>query len=275
MLSILLILLLNNVYSQIVVICTGEYAKVYHSRDDCTGLNNCKGDLIRVYQSEAINKYKLQRPCCVCWYPSSIGCGTDDIPNNNQPTKFNPYVPQFRNEEEMKLYAYANAKKRQEEAAAYAAAGALAVGAIIGSNDFYIQYFKEKRVYMTAWYGMVVDDRGLAFGFRKTFNKSFIEYGASVIPKSDYQGLDGGYPKWAGHFNYIRNLKLVKGKDKLNLFIGPSINSFFTESASFGIGGITGFSYKLSDWLKFDTRYELTSTTDRLGASIVLTFNQN
>ena len=265
----ILIFLKISGQSQLVYVCTGEYAKVFHSKNNCSGLNNCKSSILLVSESEAKNKYNLQRPCCICLNNRS-GCGTEDLPA----TKFNPYVPQ-QHIETSPEYIEAMRRKREKEAAAYAAAGTLAVGAIIGSNDFYVQYFKEEKTYITPMYGMVVDDRGIAFGFRKTFNRSFIEYGASVIRKSEYQGPDGGYPKWAGHFNYIHNFKLIKGTDKLNLFIGPSINSFFTESASFGIGGITGFSFKLSDWMKIDTRYEITSTTNRIGAGIVLTYNQN
>mgnify|MGYP000497970661 CR=1 FL=1 len=90
-LTFFLMIVINSAYTQIVVICTGEYAKVYHSKENCTGLNNCKGEIIKVSQSDAVNRYKLQRPCCVCWYPSPNGCATDDMPINNQPTKSQNY----------------------------------------------------------------------------------------------------------------------------------------------------------------------------------------
>ena len=31
--------------SQIVYVCTGSYAYAYHSRPNCPGLGNCKGDI--------------------------------------------------------------------------------------------------------------------------------------------------------------------------------------------------------------------------------------
>ena len=33
--------------SDIVYVCFGDYSEKYHSRSNCTGLNNCKGELIQ------------------------------------------------------------------------------------------------------------------------------------------------------------------------------------------------------------------------------------
>lgn len=288
-LTFFLMIVINSAYTQIVVICTGEYAKVYHSKENCTGLNNCKGEIIKVSQSDAVNRYKLQRPCCVCWYPSPIGCATDDMPINNQPTKFNPYYPNFSSEEEMKLYAYASAKRKAEEAAAFAAAGTLVFAAIANSNDFYIHYikaFNEKNY--ENW--ETISSNGLGFGFRVGNNKSVFEYGASFI-KSDvvktrqsynpfvktfqsYNSYDSRI-KWGGHLNYLYNFPIIKNNNKLNIYLGASLNSFFSKEEPIGIGGIGGVNLKVLNWLKIDTRYEKTNTTSRIASGILLNFNKN
>jgi hypothetical protein len=278
-----LMITMNNAYSQIVVICTGEYAKVYHSKDNCTGLNNCKGEIIKVFQSDAVNKYKLQRPCCVCWYPSPIGCATDDMPIKNQPTKFNPYVPAFSSDEEMQLYAYASAKRKAEEAAAYAATGALVFGAIANSNDFYIHYIKasDEKNYQ---FNENISSNGLAFGFRVVKNKSAFEYGASFIQDNIvtifqsynyYSSSSESKLKWGAHLNYLYNIPVLKNSNKLNLYLGASLNSFFSKDEPIGIGGIGGVNFNILNWLKIDARYEKTSTTNRIGSGIILNFNNN
>lgn len=265
-----LMITMNNAYSQIVIICTGEYAKVYHNKDNCTGLNNCKGEIIKVSQSDAVNKYKLQRPCCVCWYPSPIGCATDDMPIKNRITKFNPYVPAFSNEEEMKLYAYANAKRSAEEAAAYAATGELVFGAIANSNDFYIHYLNasDEKNYE---FNESISSNGLGFGFRVGKKKSVFEYGASFIQNNIYSETK---LKWGAHLNYQFYLPIVKNSNKFNLYLGPSLNSFFSKDESIGIGGIGGLSLNILNWLKIDARYEKTTTTNRIASGIILNFNK-
>jgi hypothetical protein len=48
-----------------VYICTGKYAKVYHSTNECRGLRNCKGDIIKVTLYDATHKYG-RRACKEC-----------------------------------------------------------------------------------------------------------------------------------------------------------------------------------------------------------------
>ncbi len=73
---------------QRVYICTGQYAYAYHSRPDCPGLNNCKGEIKYTDEHTAINR--LERiPCCRCWSNVKGRC-IDDNPQNT----FNKYVPQ-------------------------------------------------------------------------------------------------------------------------------------------------------------------------------------
>jgi hypothetical protein len=283
MLFLAFLLLINKANSQIVVICTGEYARVYHSRENCTGLNNCRGEIIKVYQSDAINKYKLQRPCCVCWYPSPIGCSTDDMTKSTQTTKFNPYVSEFSSEEEMKLYAYANAKKKAEEARAIAAAGALAFASIAGSNDFYIHLLKASNE-KNYQYNQNINSVGLDFGFRLTNNNSAFEYGASLIQDEIVTVTNTGWYisstsenklKWGAHLSYLYNFHLIKNSDKLNAFIGVTANSFFSKEQPFGIGGVGGLNLKLLNWLKLDTRFEKSNTTNRFLTGLIITYNGN
>ena len=47
-----------------VYICTGRYAKKYHSRPNCRGLNNCRGGIKKV----ELEKIKGHRsPCSICY----------------------------------------------------------------------------------------------------------------------------------------------------------------------------------------------------------------
>lgn len=49
-----------------VYICNSSGAKVYHSSQNCRGLNNCTHGVIAVSQTDAINKYG-RRACKVCY----------------------------------------------------------------------------------------------------------------------------------------------------------------------------------------------------------------
>ena len=47
-------------------ICTGSSAYTYHSRSNCSGMNNCKSSIKQVTLDEAVKKYH-RRPCKKCW----------------------------------------------------------------------------------------------------------------------------------------------------------------------------------------------------------------
>ena len=51
--------------SSTVYICTGGYAKKYHSYSNCRGLSNCKGDIIAVSKNTA--KEKGRTACSICY----------------------------------------------------------------------------------------------------------------------------------------------------------------------------------------------------------------
>jgi hypothetical protein len=48
-----------------VIICTGEYSKVYHKTGRCKGLKNCKAEIktVTLEQAQKLNR----RPCKMCY----------------------------------------------------------------------------------------------------------------------------------------------------------------------------------------------------------------
>ena len=50
-------------YSSTVYICTGAYATKYHRSSYCSGLNNCKGDVVAISINEIGNRSACQK-CC-------------------------------------------------------------------------------------------------------------------------------------------------------------------------------------------------------------------
>lgn len=110
---------INIPNTQIVYVCTGQYAYAYHSRSDCPGLGNCKGEIRYTDQYTAENK--LGRvPCCRCWSNVAGRC-KDDNPYYSPPTQFNPYVPQTPSVAYDPDYIAARNQREQEQAEAIAA----------------------------------------------------------------------------------------------------------------------------------------------------------
>jgi len=109
-------------------------------------------------------------------------------------------------------------------------------------------------------------------GLRVDYSNSALEYGISHIVyessvfDSNYNEID----YWGLHISYLQNIFSEKTPDKLNFYVGPSINYV----SDFGIGGIVGVNYKLFDRLMFDFRYELTSQTNQLSAGLIFTYNK-
>lgn len=54
----------NSDKSDIVYICTGSKAKVYHKYKDCRGLDRCSGSIKEISLDEA---KKIRRPCKICY----------------------------------------------------------------------------------------------------------------------------------------------------------------------------------------------------------------
>jgi hypothetical protein len=49
----------------IVYICTGSSSKRYHKTDDCRGLNNCKGTIVKISQQKA--REMGRTACKICY----------------------------------------------------------------------------------------------------------------------------------------------------------------------------------------------------------------
>lgn len=237
----------NETNVQTVYVCTGQYSYAYHSRNDCPGLNNCKGQI--QYTDEYYATSTLQRkPCCRCWNNVVNNC-KDDNPSYG---------------------SSGGSGGGNDEALGYVAIVAVAFSAVILSNDLY--------VYPT----YSLDDNskngvGWSFGFRKTFDHSALEYGASIInSKHDYYSYNGTYigkhnrEKWGWNFNYIHHFFESKTADWMTPYAGLSVNYF----NDFGYGGIVGTKMRLFDRLDFDVRYEYTTETSRIQAGLIFTYQK-
>lgn len=49
-----------------VYVCTGDYAYAYHANSYCSGLNNCKGEIVFVSTNKA-KKMNRKKPCDICY----------------------------------------------------------------------------------------------------------------------------------------------------------------------------------------------------------------
>ena len=234
----------SSTLNQTVYICTGEYAYAYHSRSDCPGLNNCKGEIKYTDESTA-SSYFRRVPCCRCWSNVSDRCKDDN------PT-------------------YGGGGGGGDGAAIIAAV--VVVGsAIILSNDIY--------VYPT--YSIMNGQKGVnqkssfgwSFGFRKTFSKSALEYGVSLIPNQNYSNYyyNAGSTQTGFHLNFVHELLKSKMPTNITVYAGPSLNYL----DDFGYGGLIGGRYQLLKRLNVDLRYELTSQTNNIKLGLVFNYQRN
>ena len=249
-LALLLFVSLTSIaQSQSVVICTGLNAYAYHRQSDCAGLNNCQGEKIIVNEQDAINYYD-RSACCKC-YPYSANCKDD--------------APQY--------YSGSGGA-----AAGYAAIGVGAAFVIAGvfilSNDVYCY-----PVY--SFYNRPGGDNnpdfrngtGWSFGFRKTFDYSAIEYGAHYIKYSfrlNNEPITRYVRDWGIRVNFVREIFFHRTPDNIRFYIGPTVNVF----KKVGYGGIGGVSVTLTDRIKLDTRYELTTQTHQFQVGIIFKYQK-
>jgi hypothetical protein len=239
-------------YSQTVYVCTGAYAYTYHSRSNCPGLGNCKGEIRYTNESYAVNNMN-RVPCCRCWSNVSGRC-KDDNPYNS---------------------GNSAGGANNSEAYAVLAIAFIATSVAILSNDFYIyraHSFHKSKKFNTS----ISDLTGWVFGFRKTFKNSALEYGASYfkshqhLPYSFLPSAGLETDRWGGHFNFVHQVFYNKSTNWLKLYFGPSVNYVY----DLGMGGIVGTEIRLFDRLKLDVRYELTSQTNQIQAGLILTYQK-
>lgn len=229
----------NLKIAQTAYVCTEEYSHTYHSRSNCPGLNNCKGDIKYTDEYNATQSLR-RKPCCRCWSNVSNNC-KDDNPSYGSGENSN-----------------------NDEVKAYVAFAVVTFSAAVLSNDLYVYPIysldnKSKNSF------------GWSFGFRKTFNHSALEYGISVINReygdNYYQFTDR---EWGIHLNYIHHIFDNKTPYWLTPYIGLSVNNFY----NFGYGGVIGTKIRLLDRLDFDVRFEQTTETSRIQAGLIFTYQK-
>ena len=246
----------TNTFNQTVFVCTGPYAYAYHSKSDCPGLSNCSGEIKYTDEISAINS-RWSKPCCRCWSNVVNNCKDDN------PT----YV-----------YRGGSGSSGSGDQASGIAIAIIAGSAIILSNDMYLyrlstfdRHQSNGTYYSESGYGT-----GWSFGFRKTFKKSALEYGMSIIDyKIKYKNINDTYrygnsEKYGIYFNYIHEIFASKMPNKVSLYVGPTINSF----EGTGYGAIIGTYYKLFDRLKIDFRYERTTQTNQIQLGLIFNYQK-
>ncbi len=248
---------LSNVSnSQTVYICTGSYAYAYHSRSDCPGLNNCKGEIKYADENFAVNN--LGRvPCCRCWSNVTGRCKDD-----------NPY------------YGGSGGGDDNSEALAYIALAVVIASAAVLSNDIYIyptySFYKGNYNDNRSGISQATNSPGWVFGFRKTFKHSALEYGGSYFKSAFENNYGDGYSyteendRWGMHFNFVHQLFYNQTPYWVKVYLGPSLNYIY----DFGYGGLIGTEIRIFDRLKFDLRYEYTTQTNQIQAGLIFTYQK-
>lgn len=242
------ILNLENEFNNLVVVCTGDYAYAFHSNVNCSGLNNCQGEMVAVDVSRA--RYIGRKPCCICL--SSMGSDCVNDGGNS----------------------YGGGGGSGDAAAlGIIAIAVVSLSAIVLSNDIYI-HTTNSFIQEPNYNGLTSNlAQGITAGFRKTFKRSALEYGASYLTY-------GGTSFWAGdynnsrmgyHLNFVQNLFYSSLPKWFSIYLGPSINSINYE---FGYGGIGGVSFNLGERFKFDFRYERTNLTNQIMGGIILKYQK-
>jgi hypothetical protein len=236
----------SSTLNQTVYICTGDYAYAYHSRSNCPGLNNCKGEIRYADESTASSSYR-RVPCCRCWSNVSDRCKDDN------PT-----------------YGGGGGNGGGGDGVAIIAAVVIVGSAIILSNDIY--------AYPT--YSIRNGQKGLnqkssfgwSFGFRKTFSKSALEYGVSLIQDQNNNNYyyNSGSTQTGFHLNFVHELLKSKMPKNITVYAGPSLNYL----DDFGYGGLIGGRYQLLKRLNFDLRYELTSQTNNIKLGLIFNYQR-
>lgn len=245
---------------QIVFICNGMYAYAYHSRKDCPGLGNCKGQILYTYESTAISSYR-RVPCCKCWAQVAGRC-RDDNPSSG---------------------GGGGGGGGSGDAMAFVGVVILVTSAAILSNDFYFEptysfhSFSQNGNQLLSQPSINTRDAfGYSFGFRKTLKKSAFEYGVSNITREENYHYGGSSyetsykNRWGIHLNYIHQIKHQKIPNWLYLYVGPTLN--YVDD--WGYGGILSGQVNLLSRLKLDVRYEFTNQTNQIQAGLIFNYQR-
>jgi hypothetical protein len=241
--------------NQTVYICTGQYAYAYHSRNNCPGLSNCGGQ-INATDEESVLNSRWNKPCCRCWSNVISNC-KDDNPNYGS-------------------NAYGGGSNNDAVGAVILAI--VAGSAIILSNDLYvyrINSFYDNNINTGTNTSKIGNSNGWAFGFRKTFNKSALEYGMSIFQTEiKYNNnFSNKSEEYKFNLNYIHNLFDSKLPKNWKVYLGPTINTSDILD-NIGYGGIIGTNYKIFDRLKIDLRYEVTNQTNQIQLGLIFNYQK-
>jgi hypothetical protein len=245
----------NNEINQIVYVCSGQYAYAYHSNDKCPGLNNCGGQILTTNEDAALSS-RWNKPCCRCWSNVKSNCKDDN------PTYGNAYGGGGGN----------------EDAASAAAIAIIAGSAIVLSNDLYvyrINSFYNNNINKILNTTQIGNSTGWSFGFRKTFNKSALEYGMSIFQTEiKYnKNFSNTSEEYKFNLNYIHNLFDSKLTENFKIYLGPTINTSDVFD-NIGYGGIIGTNYKIFNRLKIDLRYEVTNQTNQIQLGLIFNYQK-
>jgi hypothetical protein len=244
--------------NQIVYVCTGKYAYAYHSTDKCPGLNNCGSQIIKTNEEDVL-KSRWNKPCCRCWSNVKNNC-KDDNPNYGS-------------------NAYGGGSSNNNDDVGGAVVLAIVAGsAIILSNDLYvyrINSFFDNNIDTGINTSQIGNSKGWAFGFRKTFNKSALEYGMSIFQTEiKYSNtFSNTSEKYKFNLNYIHNLFDSKFPKNLKVYLGPTINASDILD-NIGYGGVIGTNYRIFDRLKIDLRYEITNQTNQIQLGLIFNYQK-
>lgn len=255
----------DELETQSIILCLGEYAYAYHYRSNCPGLNNCKGEIRTSSSTQG------RKPCCIC--VSKYNCAEDG-----------------------KKYAGGSSSNGggdgNSDAYAYMAVAIVALSAAVLSNDFYVYPTYSFIGSTDSYYGKNKGyGVGYTFGFRKTFNYSALELGASHINYktkitssfSNYLGnfvedtYESSNKRWSYHFNYVHDI-FYRTPNWYRLYIGPtfimSSNYDFYGESTYSYGVLIGAKTDIANRLKFDIRYEYTSETNQIRAGLIYNYQR-
>jgi hypothetical protein len=244
----------ENKINQTVYICTGNYSYAYHSVSNCPGLGNCKGEIKYTDEYSAVNSFE-RKPCCRCWKNVTNNC-KDDFANYS-----------------------GGGGGSNSDGSGEAVLAILLVSASVAilSNDVYVyptySFYKDPN-----FSNLKPSKIGWSFGFRKTFKKSALEYGASIQTFEESYNYSYNYnynsfieqKKWGFHLNYVHDVFKSKMPDNIISYVGPTIN-YYNE---IGYGIIIGAKYKLLERLNLDCRYEISSQTNQFQIGLIFNYQR-
>lgn len=246
----------NIEINQIVYVCSGQYAYAYHSNDKCPGLNNCGGKILTTNEDAALRS-RWNKPCCRCWSNVKNNCKDDN--------------PSYGN-------AYGGGSGSNDDVGGAVVLAIVAGSAFVLSNDLYlyrINSFYDNNINAGINTSQIGNSTGWAFGFRKTFNKSALEYGMSIFQteikyNNNFSNISEIYKY---NLNYVHNLFDSKLPENLKVYMGPTINSSDILD-NIGYGGIIGTNYKIFDRLKIDLRYEYSNQTNQILLGLIFNYQK-